>query len=424
MDSIPPNLYQQIRRALAAQQVFSSDAALRTLFVDARLAAWKDTLPTTTSADSRVRAVIANLYKHYDTANQNALVLLLHVLSEFVNPGDRASYDLAALAANLEAQIQMAKTAVSTPQRPEATGTVRLRYGASEIEVMFGDLFACSGFKAIPVSRHFFETDVAQRSLLHTVLTRFQAQSPTDWREAFHREGERALQDQPYQRAPAGPSVASAAGDSHALRGLLAGQLTENEVQALCFDLGVRYAGLPGAGLAERVATLVNMVTHQGRLLDLVRTGEQLRPDLGWMQAFQGDANIPLTERLYPLGTTARLNVAKESFLLFALTWTELRDHIPEDNCSATKLWVALEKFWAAARQVAWDEDVNIPLLGSGITGINLSPQHLLGLNLLALLNALTERGRITAGIVRVVLYPPAHAEIDPAVVKQLWDTG
>ena len=84
-------------------------------------------------------------------------------------------------------------------------------------------------------------------------------------------------------------------------------------------------------------------------------------------------------------------------------------------------MWIALEKFWHETRRFALDQDINIPLIGSGIIGINLEPIHLLELNLLAIYNAIMEKGRITTGKIRIVLYPPVHSGLNLDLVQRIW---
>ena len=90
-------------------------------------------------------------------------------------------------------------------------------------------------------------------------------------------------------------------------------------------------------------------------------------------------------EKYYPLGTTAFLELNGENYMLFALTETERRENIPANNCDISKMWSALLSFWQKARVYSRGQPINIPLIGSGITGIRLSPVRILELNLLAI---------------------------------------
>ncbi len=77
---------------------FDSDRALRALFVDARLAPWHDALPEADSRAARVQAVIDRLSQATNPVGDNALELLLRVLSENTPVGDALRDELAALA--------------------------------------------------------------------------------------------------------------------------------------------------------------------------------------------------------------------------------------------------------------------------------------------------------------------------------------
>jgi hypothetical protein len=313
------------------------------------------------------------------------------------------------------------------PPTPLYSKQIVINSGTSTITVAFGDLFAQSGLKAIPVSRHFFETDVAESSLLNQVVNKFQQTNQQEGLQIYQRELIKALRDTDFQRAPATLGTTNSQAPNRKqlteLHNILISRFNLSELKDLCFHLEISYDELAGENQNDKTRELIGYLKRRGQILELIRTGEQLRPDIRWVQVFQEDKDVPLTERLYSLGTTALVESNTDKFLLFAITWTELQGYIPEDNCSVTKLWVALEKFWHETRKFALGQDINIPLVGSGITGINLKPIHILQLNLLAIHNAIIERGKITTGKIRIVLYPPTHSGIDLELVSNYWTT-
>ena len=128
-----------------------------------------------------------------------------------------------------------------------------------------------------------------------------------------------------------------------------------------------------------------------------------------------------LSKRKYDLGTTILLKRKNEKYLFFAITETEQRGRIPVENCSISALWTALERFWIRSRQFAIEQSINIPLIGSGISGIRLDPMQILSLNLLSIINALTRYGRITTGEIRIVLHPRFRDSIDLELVRKTW---
>jgi Domain of unknown function (DUF6430) len=126
-------------------------------------------------------------------------------------------------------------------------------------------------------------------------------------------------------------------------------------------------------------------------------------------------------EKYYPLGSTAFLKLNGKDFVLFSLTETELIGYIPNDNCDISKMWASLEVFWPKIRVQSRGRSINIPLIGSGVTGIRLSPNRILELNLLAIINAIDEGGKITTEEIRIVLHPKYMETIILDDFQSLW---
>jgi len=127
-------------------------------------------------------------------------------------------------------------------------------------------------------------------------------------------------------------------------------------------------------------------------------------------------------DKYYPLGTSVPLDLDGETYILFALTETELKGCIAHDNCNTSKMWDALEILWQKARIYSRGNSINIPLIGSGVTGIRLSPSQILELNLLAIANAIEESGKITTEEVRIVLHPKYMEVINLGDFQSLWN--
>lgn len=220
--------------------------------------------------------------------------------------------------------------------RSAVPGEITIKYGNSTIKVVFGDLFVFDGFKAIPVSRYFFETQVIQTSLQNKIIQFFLSS----------REGDEGLR---------------------AHKQALAQSLQGESCQEVFRD-----------------------VTKQ-------------------------------KEKYYALGTTALLELNGQNFVLFSLTETELKGHIPDDNCNVEKMWIALKELWRKLRIYSRGNSINIPLIGSGVTGIRLDPTRLLELNLLAIINALEEGGKITTEEIRVILHPKYIEDINLNDFQSMW---
>ncbi len=111
---ISPVLYSHMRAALQICGAFDSDETLRAIFVDARLAPWQTQIPEANSVSARIERTIAFLFAHTADASgrlENALVLLLHVLSERTETGDANQRRLLELAEEL---ATLTKTPVET----------------------------------------------------------------------------------------------------------------------------------------------------------------------------------------------------------------------------------------------------------------------------------------------------------------------
>ena len=66
------------------------------------------------------------------------------------------------------------------------------------------------------------------------------------------------------------------------LRQILLDYFDEGELITLCFDLGVDYESLPGAGKANKARDLVAYLQRHGRLAQLISLGQQERPHVQW----------------------------------------------------------------------------------------------------------------------------------------------
>ncbi|MFN2283254.1 MAG: hypothetical protein ACK2UQ_02465, partial [Anaerolineae bacterium] len=103
---IPPALYSRLRAALRTCGAFGSDAALRAVFTDARLAPWQSQIPEADSVFARIQRTIAFLFAQTSDASghsENALMLLLNALSEQKEHGDANQRRLRELAEELSA---------------------------------------------------------------------------------------------------------------------------------------------------------------------------------------------------------------------------------------------------------------------------------------------------------------------------------
>ena len=145
MDGIPGDLYGRVQSALLRCGPFDSDLTLRSLFVDARLSAWRDFLPEVSNRAGRAQAVIGALSRRANPAGENALVLLLRVLAENTPAGDACHDQLMALAQEVAAVARVDATSGGvSPAHPSAGSTVFNQQGwqvGTQVNVA-GDYYA------------------------------------------------------------------------------------------------------------------------------------------------------------------------------------------------------------------------------------------------------------------------------------------
>lgn len=120
----------------------------------------------------------------------------------------------------------------------------------------------------------------------------------------------------------------------------------------------------------------------------------------------------------FPIGTSALVAVNQDQYLLFALAKTE------PATCKAysdvTMMWVALNQLWQRARIELGGRTLNIPLVGSGLSGLGLPTRDLLNLIILSLITE-TKAKPVTHRI-RIVLHRDRFDDLDLRDVKQHWE--
>ena len=91
---IPQGLNADLCHRLEIALLHCAPRDLKPLFIDHRIAHWKNTLPDAANAIDRARATIDYLYTHTDRDGENGLILLLDVLRERTNPRDACNRQL------------------------------------------------------------------------------------------------------------------------------------------------------------------------------------------------------------------------------------------------------------------------------------------------------------------------------------------
>ncbi len=123
-------------------------------------------------------------------------------------------------------------------------------------------------------------------------------------------------------------------------------------------------------------------------------------------------------KKKYPIGTTAQINVDGDKYIVFANAETD-----PETckaNSDVTQMWIAMQGLWQRARIEAGGHPLNVPLIGSGLSGVGLPSRDLLNLIILSAITE-TKASRITE-VIRIVLHPDRFEEINLRDVKKHWE--
>ncbi len=120
----------------------------------------------------------------------------------------------------------------------------------------------------------------------------------------------------------------------------------------------------------------------------------------------------------YPIGTTALIGVNSDKYIVFAFAKSD-----PE-TCKAgsdvTMMWIALHELWERARNEAGGHSLNLPLVGSGLSGLGLPTRDLLNL---IILSAITEtKSKEITQRIRIVLHRSRFDDLDLRDVKMHWE--
>ena len=119
----------------------------------------------------------------------------------------------------------------------------------------------------------------------------------------------------------------------------------------------------------------------------------------------------------YTIGTVARVDVATQRFLLAALSHTDLLSL--KASASLHDLWMCLAGVWNGVRDHSGGRPVNIPLIGSGLSGVSLPSERLLDFLVTSLFYHNKEK--TVAERVTVVLPNRLTRDIDLKSIERRW---
>lgn len=118
----------------------------------------------------------------------------------------------------------------------------------------------------------------------------------------------------------------------------------------------------------------------------------------------------------YELGTTITIEYNQSQYFVFALSNT---DNDCNANSTPSLMLKALEGLWNKVRIEGNGTDINLPLIGNGLSRIGLPPSQLLQLTLISLLKAAKERD--LSSTIRIVLTQDVFDKIDLEIIKNNW---
>ncbi|MDH5388982.1 MAG: DUF6430 domain-containing protein [Gammaproteobacteria bacterium] len=119
----------------------------------------------------------------------------------------------------------------------------------------------------------------------------------------------------------------------------------------------------------------------------------------------------------YPIGTTAKIIANEHKFLLFALSHTNIETFKASSDLST--MLTALHGLFSRSRDCTGGEKLNIPLIGSGISGVGLPATQLLQLIVLAIIDE-TKKKQICKEI-NLVIHESRFDEVDLETIKRQW---
>ena len=119
----------------------------------------------------------------------------------------------------------------------------------------------------------------------------------------------------------------------------------------------------------------------------------------------------------YAIGTTVRVDVNRRRYLLTVLAHTDVETM--KASANVHDLWVCLSGLWRGIRNHSNGRPVNVPLIGSGLSGTGLPPGELLQVIMTSFL-CHTKENKI-GDDVTVVLPRHLASQLDLSGIKRSW---
>jgi hypothetical protein len=119
----------------------------------------------------------------------------------------------------------------------------------------------------------------------------------------------------------------------------------------------------------------------------------------------------------FPIGTVATLEADGRRYLAFAFTKTDIATC--KAHADVPQMFAALAGLWRAARATLGGDALNLPLVGSGLSGVGLPARDLVNIIVLSFVDE--SRRQLIAQKMRIVLTWDRLSEVDLREVKRFW---
>lgn len=182
---------------------------------------------------------------------------------------------------------------------------------------------------------------------------------------------------------------------------------------------------LIGAGefFDSKIGSQVSPNSLHGKVISSVFNGDQHRFRAAVDKELEAhiymSTSRPLEpSRSYPIGTTIKLPNGAHNVFLVAMARTSL-DADSKATSNVPLLWEALNGAFEAIRKHGNGATVSLPLMGNGQSGINIQPQHLLRLIVLAIVDFGRRVGLPKQ--VNIILPDACFEELDIREIQRDW---
>lgn len=120
----------------------------------------------------------------------------------------------------------------------------------------------------------------------------------------------------------------------------------------------------------------------------------------------------------FPIGTSAVIDAAGRRFLVFAFTHTDTATC--KARADVPQMFTALTGMWRTARTELGGDALNLPLVGSALSGVGLPARDLVNIIILSFIDE-TKRQIVTHKM-RIILTWDRLSEVDLREVKRFWE--